>query len=57
MASHHFDLVNWWLADSPVRVYASGALRFYGADAAAARGLMGGDHPVERLARITPIAT
>ncbi len=38
-ASHHFDLVNWWLADAPVRVYASGALRFYGADAAAARGM------------------
>lgn len=38
-ASHHFDLVNWWLADTPVRVYASGALRFYGADAAASRGM------------------
>jgi len=38
-SSHHFDLVNWWLADTPVRVYASGALRFYGADAAAARGM------------------
>jgi len=38
-ASHHFDLVNWWLADVPVRVYASGALRFYGAEAAASRGM------------------
>ena len=38
-ASHHFDLVNWWLSDTPVRVYASGALRFYGADAAASRGM------------------
>ncbi|HEY8720647.1 Gfo/Idh/MocA family oxidoreductase [Pengzhenrongella sp.] len=38
-ASHHFDLVNWWLADVPERVYASGALRFYGADAAASRGI------------------
>jgi len=38
-ASHHFDLVNWWLADAPTRVFASGGLRFYGADAAASRGL------------------
>lgn len=38
-ASHHFDLVNWWIADSPSRVFASGGLRFYGADNAAARGL------------------
>jgi len=38
-ASHHFDLVNWWIADSPVRVFASGGLRFYGADNAARRGL------------------
>ena len=38
-ASHHFDLVNWWLDDSPTRVYASGGLKFYGADNAAARGM------------------
>ena len=38
-ASHHFDLVNWWLGDVPARVFASGALRFYGEDNAAARGL------------------
>lgn len=30
-ASHHFDLVNWWIDDVPKRVYASGGLRFYGA--------------------------
>ncbi|MDY0912551.1 Gfo/Idh/MocA family oxidoreductase [Rathayibacter festucae] len=30
-ASHHFDLVNWWLDDVPERVFASGGLRFYGA--------------------------
>ena len=29
-ATHHFDLVNWWLADRPEAVVASGALRFYG---------------------------
>lgn len=38
-SSHHFDLVNWWLDDAPARVYASGALRFYGAENAARRGL------------------
>ncbi|WP_394550739.1 Gfo/Idh/MocA family protein [Agromyces sp. MMS24-JH15] len=38
-ASHHFDLVNWWIGAAPVRVFASGGLRFYGADNAAARGL------------------
>ncbi|MGO1199714.1 MAG: Gfo/Idh/MocA family protein [Dermabacteraceae bacterium] len=37
-AAHHFDLVNWWLADTPTRVYARGGLCFYGADAAAERG-------------------
>ncbi|PRY15148.1 Gfo/Idh/MocA family protein [Kineococcus rhizosphaerae] len=38
-SSHHFDLVNWWIAGTPTRVYASGGLRFYGAENAAARGL------------------
>ncbi|WP_028278930.1 Gfo/Idh/MocA family oxidoreductase [Arthrobacter sp. H5] len=38
-ASHHFDLVNWWIADVPERVYASGGLRFYGDRNAAVRGL------------------
>ena len=38
-ASHHFDLVNWWIADTPRRVFASGGLRFYGADNARERGL------------------
>ncbi len=42
-ASHHFDLVNWWIADAPTRVFASGGLRFYGAENAAARGL--GERP------------
>ena len=37
-ASHHFDLVNWLLADAPVQVYARGGVRFYGAENAAARG-------------------
>jgi predicted dehydrogenase len=38
-ASHHFDLINWLLRDAPVRVYASGGLRFYGAVNAEARGV------------------
>lgn len=38
-SSHHFDLVNWWIQQQPTRVFASGGLRFYGADNAAARGL------------------
>ncbi|MEU6378947.1 Gfo/Idh/MocA family oxidoreductase [Streptomyces sp. NPDC046909] len=38
-SSHHFDLVNWWLDSVPTRVFASGGLRFYGAAAAARRGL------------------
>lgn len=42
-ASHHFDLVNWWIASSPTRVFASGGLSFYGSDNAAARGL--GERP------------
>jgi predicted dehydrogenase len=29
-ASHHFDLVNWWLDAAPVEVYAAGRLFFYG---------------------------
>ena len=42
-SSHHFDLVNWWIASEPRRVFASGGLRFYGAENAAARGL--GERP------------
>ena len=38
-ASHHFDLVNWWLDDVPTRVFASAGLRFYGDANATARGL------------------
>ncbi|MGO4188892.1 Gfo/Idh/MocA family protein [Pseudarthrobacter sp. TAF60_1] len=38
-ASHHFDLVNWWIDDAPERVFASGGLKFYGDKNAAERGL------------------
>ncbi|MDO9541112.1 MAG: Gfo/Idh/MocA family oxidoreductase [Kiritimatiellia bacterium] len=30
-ATHHLDLVNWFLSANPVEVYAMGARRFYGA--------------------------
>ena len=29
-ASHHFDLLNWWIDSEPESVYALGALEFYG---------------------------
>jgi predicted dehydrogenase len=30
-ATHHFDLLNWWIDSDPVRVFAQGSLRRYGA--------------------------
>ncbi|MEU6371626.1 Gfo/Idh/MocA family oxidoreductase [Streptomyces sp. NPDC046909] len=38
-ATHHFDLVNWWLGSEPETVYAQGGLFFYGDEAGARRGL------------------
>lgn len=29
-ASHHFDLLNWWIESDPESVYALGSLEFYG---------------------------
>ncbi|MHB0859487.1 MAG: Gfo/Idh/MocA family protein [Anaerolineae bacterium] len=29
-ATHHFDMLNWWLEDEPQRVFALGKLGFYG---------------------------
>jgi predicted dehydrogenase len=37
-ATHHFDLVNWWIGDWPQTVFAMGSLAFYGRAAAARRG-------------------
>lgn len=31
-SSHHFDLVNWWLDQKPVEVFAYGKLNYYGPD-------------------------
>jgi predicted dehydrogenase len=38
-ASHHFDLVNWWLRSVPVLVFGLGDLRFYGRENAEQRGV------------------
>jgi predicted dehydrogenase len=38
-AGHHFDLVNWWLADTPDEVFGYGRLAFYGPVAGARHGL------------------
>ncbi|MFF7133057.1 Gfo/Idh/MocA family oxidoreductase [Streptomyces sp. NPDC008196] len=38
-ATHHFDLVNWWLGTEPETVYAQGGLFFYGDEAGRRRGL------------------
>jgi predicted dehydrogenase len=37
-ATHHFDLINWWLASYPKQVFAFGDLLFYGRENAAKRG-------------------
>lgn len=38
-ASHHFDLINWWLDSAPELVFGIGDLVFYGRANAEARGL------------------
>ncbi len=38
-ATHHFDLVNWWLDSTPESVFASGQRRFYTPEQAEAYGL------------------
>jgi predicted dehydrogenase len=37
-ATHHFDLVNWWIDSHPTHVFAMGSLSFYGRRNAEARG-------------------
>jgi predicted dehydrogenase len=37
-ATHHFDLVNWWIDSYPRHVFALGDLQFYGKKIAEARG-------------------
>ncbi len=38
-ATHHFDLVNWWLSTVPENVYATGARNFYRPETAERYGL------------------
>jgi len=38
-ASHHFDLLNWWLRARPVTVFGFGRLAFYGRENAVRRGV------------------
>ena len=40
-ATHHFDLVNWWLSSRPAEVYAAGARSFYTPATAERYGLSG----------------
>jgi predicted dehydrogenase len=49
-STHHFDLVNWWLADTATSVYAMGGLKFYGERNARQRGIA----PRPRLGRDLP---
>jgi predicted dehydrogenase len=37
-ATHHFDLVNWWIDSYPKQVFAMGDLLFYGRENATSRG-------------------
>lgn len=37
-ATHHFDLINWWLQSYPAEVFAMGDLLFYGQENAVGRG-------------------
>ena len=38
-ATHHFDLVNWWINSYPEMVFAQGDLKFYGKENAENRGI------------------
>jgi predicted dehydrogenase len=38
-ATHHFDLVNWWINSTPKTVFGMGDLRFYGRENAEERGV------------------
>lgn len=53
-ATHHFDLVNWWLETQPRSVFASGGLKFYGRENAENRGER---HPYVRATGSSAIAT
>ena len=50
-ATHHFDLVNWWLDAIPQQVFGYGDLVFYGKENAMARG----DEALTRYPRYTGV--
>ena len=52
-ATHHFDLVNWWIDSHPVEVSAMGDLDFYGRENAEER--VRRRAPVERRAEFSPL--
>ena len=53
-SGHHFDLVNWWIADTPQRVFASGGTKFYGSSNAERYGFT---HPNPRGTHDNPERT
>ena len=52
-STHHFDLINWWIDAIPERVFAQGALAYYGRENAVRRG----DERWTRYARYLGSAT
>lgn len=50
-ATHHFDLVNWWINALPTTVFAMGGLKFYGRENAVRRG----DEKLTRYERYTGV--
>jgi predicted dehydrogenase len=52
-ATHHFDLVNWWIDSYPQSVFAMGDLLFYGRQNADARGEQ---YPYERYTGVAEAA-
>jgi predicted dehydrogenase len=53
---HHFDLVNWWLADVPETLFAFGGLNYLGTDGALRpRGENGDPLPPEEEKRRCPV--
>jgi predicted dehydrogenase len=52
-ATHHFDLVNWWIGSYPRQVFAMGDLLFYGRNNAQARGE---HYPYERYTGVPEAA-
>jgi predicted dehydrogenase len=43
-STHHFDLVNWWIGQKPVEVFAYGALNYYGSEGEANPEKVDGRH-------------